>query len=75
MVEYTPLDGDNQQHIKRYYARYSLVKMRYRYYTLMMLAICSAPLQVRLHPVKSTVLMLVEYLTLWQMTEKHKNGS
>lgn len=41
-----------------------------RYYTLMMLAICSAPLQVRLHPVKSTVLMVEEYLTLWQMTEK-----
>lgn len=34
-----------------------------------MLAICSAPLHVRLHPVKSTVLMLLEYFTLWQMTE------
>lgn len=34
----------------------------------MMLAICSAPLQVRLHPVKSTVLILAEYLTLWQIT-------
>lgn len=43
------------------------------YCTLMMLAICSAPLQVRLHPVKSTVLMLVEYLTLWQMTETQEN--
>lgn len=43
------------------------------YYTLMMLAMCSAPLQVRLHPVKSTVLMLLEYLTLWQITETYDN--
>ena len=41
----------------------------------MMLAICSAPLQVRLHPVKSTVLMLVEYFTLWQITETEENVS
>lgn len=41
----------------------------------MMLAICSAPLQVRLHPVKSTIRILVEYLTLWQMTEIYENGS
>lgn len=41
----------------------------------MMLAICSAPLQLRLHPVKSTIWMLVEYLTLWQMTEKYENDS
>lgn len=47
--------------------------LKITYYTLMMLAICSAPLQVRLHPVKSTVLMLVEYLTLWQMTETYEN--
>lgn len=45
------------------------------YYTLIMLAICSAPLQVRLHPVKSTVRMLAEYFTLWQMTEKDEKGS
>lgn len=38
----------------------------------MMLAICSAPLQVMLHPVKSMFRMLVEYLTLWQMTEIYK---
>lgn len=38
----------------------------------MMLAMCSAPLQVMLHPVKSTVRILVEYLTLWQMTEIYK---
>lgn len=36
--------------------------------TFMMLAICSAPRQVMLHPVKSTFRILVEYLTLWQMT-------
>lgn len=41
----------------------------------MMLAICSAPLQVRLHPVKSTIRILVEYFTLWQMTEIYENGS
>lgn len=40
----------------------------------MMLAMCSAPLQVRLQPVKSTVLMLVEYFTLWQMTEIYEKG-
>lgn len=38
----------------------------------MMLAMCSAPLQVMLHPVKSMVRILVEYLTLWQMTEIYK---
>lgn len=37
-----------------------------------MLTICSAPLQVRLHPVKSTVRRLVEYFTLWQITEIQK---
>lgn len=41
-------------------------------FTFMMLAICSAPLQVMLHPVKSTFRILVEYLTLWQMTEIYK---
>lgn len=41
----------------------------------MILAICSAPLQLRLHPVKSTIRILEEYLTLWQMTEIYENGS
>lgn len=41
-------------------------------FTFMMLAICSAPLQVMLHPVKSMFRILVEYLTLWQMTEIYK---
>ena len=36
----------------------------------MMLAMCSAPLHVRLQPVKSTVLMHVVYFTLWQMTKE-----
>lgn len=40
----------------------------------MMLAMCSAPLQVMLHPVKSMVRILVEYLTLWQMTEIYKKA-
>lgn len=44
------------------------IKLTY-YHTLMMLARCSAPLQVRLQPVKSSVRILVEYFTLWQMTE------
>lgn len=37
-----------------------------------MLAICSAPRHVILHPVKSMFRILVEYLTLWQMTEINK---
>lgn len=45
--------------------------LKIKYYTLIILAMCSAPLQVRLHPLKSTVLMLVEYLTLWQMTKTY----
>ena len=40
----------------------------------MMLAMCSAPLHVRLQPVKSTVLMHVVYFTLWQMTLKEEKG-
>lgn len=31
---------------------------------------CSAPLQVMLHPVKSSIRILVEYFTLWQMTKQ-----
>lgn len=47
--------------------------LKIKYYTLIILPMCSAPLQVRLHPLKSTALMLAEYLTLWQMTKTYRN--
>lgn len=47
-------------------------KQKKKQLTFIMFAMCSAPRHVILQAVKSTVLILAEYFTLWQIAESIK---
>ena len=49
-------------------------KFKHKKITFKILAMWSAPCHVRWHPVKFTVLRVVEFLTPWQITERKKKN-